>query len=496
MEDRINRKPSVEVVIFGCIFIILGLWGLYCFFYYYYGKFTNNILPLLLTLMSFSKELKDPPISLAYCVITTYFGLLYVILLNFLYLISGIGVLRLRYWARYIIIFLFPTSVISKLGEGLLLGWAHLNIPEILILIGISSLVIWFFMRDKIKKQFEIEGVRFRLRSMYGVAICVIVFWSAIVFPLTLGFKIYCLLKYDAPFFITRPKIMTLQEKVGDKEHLDKYRRVELFNASFLIPRGFIIVGLHKPPDPKYSWTCILGDSKTFISLDNKTLYDIGKGLANLMGFKNTYHFEKAMYNTNWIIPLLYIRTFSSPAFRNGVEIIRIESPKINGFMKLLYDENNKKRICECSFYSKENKSSKGMMVIYYEKDFSKDELMNIVSSFAFLKEDEIEAHRYFEEGLHLLDSNDSIGAQFKLANAYYLSSANPEYGYTLAKTLINNGDRGLHPAKRILKDILKSRPEYKEAKELLETIELIKQKQAETKDVSEGKIQIPELRR
>lgn len=58
-------------------------------------------------------------------------------------------------------------------------------------------------------------------------------------------------------------------------------------------------------------------------------------------------------------------------------------------------------------------------------------------------------ANEYYKEGLRLLNSNNSTGAQFRLANAYYLSSENPGYGYTFAKALLKNGKRSFDTTKR-----------------------------------------------
>ncbi len=103
----------------------------------------------------------------------------------------------------------------------------------------------------------------------------------------------------------------------------------------------------------------------------------------------------------------------------------------------------------------------------------NRKDALNIISSFTLLEEKDAEPGKYYKEGLEFLNSNDFINAQFKFANAYYLSPENPKYGYMLAKTLFKNGRKSFYSVKRILENVLKLESDYEDARELLEIIKL-----------------------
>lgn len=453
MEKQINnKKRSIGVSIFGIIFIILGI----LLFVDLYISFKN--IPL--------EVIKYFP----------YFHLLmspFLILYSSLYIICGIGILRLRFWARYIIIVLLVSSFMSPLNQALIFGGQSLNIRAILAHFVIVFFILWFFTRAKIKKQFEAEGVRFNLKTRYGAVICVIIFLTILSPVLILAPKIYFSLRYKYPFFIEKPQAIKLQD-VRDSTLLKKFRRTELFNTSFLIPRNYIISALNEPKG-KFWYIFIVNSSepkKGSIILNSPAILETAGQAFKKWEIKNSYDFEKTIYTNNWSPIFVTLRhiTHSRPG---PYKIEQFESKTAKGFIKSTYVKRDGRWIYDISFYSKDSRASKQIAIIYDEKYFDKADVLNIISSLNFLEEREAEADKYYKKGLGSLSSYDFIDAQFQFANAYYLSPRNSEYGLMLAKALFKNGKISFKSAKRILEYILKLNPDYKEARELLETINL-----------------------
>lgn len=102
-------------------------------------------------------------------------------------------------------------------------------------------------------------------------------------------------------------------------------------------------------------------------------------------------------------------------------------------------------------------------------KDFSPDEMLTRMSLIGISKVRD--AEEYYQKGIRLLAEGDSVNAQFAFANAYYYMPRKAEYGYMLAKTLNINDKFSLNAARKILEEVIQLKPDYIEAKELLESL-------------------------
>lgn len=458
-----NKKRSIGVTIFGLIFILGVLLILVSSLIFIGLCFKFKSIPSSGVMESFS-----------YWKYLMFFAAPWGVISSLIYIICGIGLLKLKYWARYIIMVLIIIFPIASLNKALIFGNQNLNVIGLLLQIVIVFYILWFFMKGKVKKQFEVKkGVKFILKTRYA-AISIIVL-TLLTPAILLIFKVYTSLKYKEPFFVAKPQVIRLQ-KPEDETLLEKYRRIELFGTSFLIPNDFVIINFSKPSDNFSEWIIFIaspGDSKKrLISLSSKIIYETTPEIYKIMGFKNAYNFEQAILTNNWspiFITLRNITRLKGDVFK----IEQINSSKLKGFIKSTYDERQNRCIHEISFYSKDTLSSRGMMIMFNQKYLDRKDILNIISSFTLLEEKERDSDKCYKEGLEFLNSNDFINAQFKFANAYYLSPENPEYGYMLARTLFKNGRKSFYSIKRILEDVLKLGPDYKDARELLKTVKL-----------------------
>lgn len=450
-----RKNRSIDVTIVGLLFIIAGLF----------------VLPVPIYLYT-----KIAPIDFPFYVKANILLILVTTFTIFVHIISGVGLLKVRFWARYIAIALLITLPLGQLNTVLMFGSQSFSLVVFINTIIIASIVLWIITRRKFKEQFENADVRFKLKSKHGVIIILIILIAALLVPIMVfSIKIYVSLKFNEPFIISAPKEIKILP-ANSALFSDKYKRVELFDISFLVPNDFVIRTFHKSSDDSTGWNVMTVDPNIkngFISLQSKSLLD-RTGLYKSMHFENAYDFEKAIYTNNYSPFLMGVRIMLNGISNNNFSIELIDHPAFRGFLKSRARQNADSFIYEISFYSKSTLSSKSMMFMSKDTNWNKENILDIISLVTFTGDDTSKASRYYKEGVDLLAANSSSDAQFKLANAYYLAPDNPEYGYMFAKLLFQQNTEISFSARAILEDVLKIKPDYKEARELLNTIEII----------------------
>lgn len=456
-----EKKKSIGIIIFGWIFITIavGIVGFLIPFIIYKLKTSLPIFALVSSI--------DPSATgdLPYVVIIAILLLLIIAFFSFAYLICGIGILKLKHWARYIAITLAVTYILGIPFKALFFRHTSLCEPGFFIFTAFIIIVLWFFLKRSTKLQFQAERDRFKLRSGYGAVIFFIIFFTFTPSFSFLTYKAYTSLRYKKPFFSIKPQKIRLKE-INDADFLDKYKRVSICDTSILIPNDFAIFNFYASSSGYCN--CTLGSPtsprKGFIMLDSLNVHE---GLAKSMKFKNSYNFEKELYTNNWNPILMALRSFSEIE-QWGMEITEIDSSIFKGIIK-----SQKQGMYDCSIYDKDSTNSRQVTIFYSDTEgLSMNDVHNTISSINFLEGQTVDAAEYYSEGIKALNLGDAISAQFEFANAYQLSPENPEYGYMLAKAIFTNGERSYRTARKILeREVLKLKPDHKEAKELLEDI-------------------------
>ncbi len=460
------HKRTIGVTIFGIIFIILGLYTILLPLIIY-GKL--KAIFLLASLVEYLSFVKFFPL------IISPFALMGVVI----YIIIGIGVLRLRFWAWYLIIANQLIKIISLPNAGFIFGWQAFDPSKLAIQIGLIAFILWFFMRPKIREQFLIAEERFKLKSWYTTLIVLLLVMTLTIPVFVLGYKVLNSVKRKQSFLVKKPELIKLAE-MDKSSSEDKFRIREIFNLSFLVPEDFVMRGFDKK-----TGILTLGDitntDKGFIMVENKPALDITRGVYKVMQFKNTYQFEESLYSNNWGIILLILREISLPHYGDDSQIKRFEAPTVKGFIKYGYRKDKDRWLYDCSIYDKLNNGIGNIVLILKGKDFSQDDSLRIISSIKISKKED--AAEYYERGLQLLDKGDTQNAQFAFTNAYYYMSEKAEYGYMLARSLSTNDKFSLNTAKKILEEILQLKPDYIEAKELLGSLQKIEALQVEKQE-------------
>ena len=397
--------------------------------------------------------------------------MLIAIFLGSVYITNGIGLLRRRFWARYIAIALMIILPSGQLNRVFIFG-GHSFQPIVFVIIFVIALIMfWVITRKGFKEQFENPDGRFKLKSKHGLIIILIILIALFTPIMVLSVKMYISWKYNEPFVVIAPKEIKIQP-ASNSLFSDKYKRIELFDVSFLVPNDFSIRSFHRFKDALIGWNIKIShpDIKNgLISLSSESLFDIG-GLYKTMYFKSAYDLERAVYTNNYSPFLLVLRMLSNSGGKSTIDFI--EHPGFRGILLLHPVGNEGRFIYVVSLYDKNTKSSRAITFISKDANWNKEHILNMVSLVTFVKNDRSKADEYYKEGVGLLAANNSLDAQFKLANAYYLASEKPEYGYMFAKSLVQqNVDENFNSARAILRNVIKMKPDYKEASELLNTI-------------------------
>jgi len=448
----IEKRRSIDVTVVGWLFIIFGLIDFY--------------IPVHLYV-----KMKWESIDLPFYMGLNVLLMLIAIFLGFVYITNGIGLLRRRFWARYIAIALMIILPLGQLNRVFIFGGQSFQPIVFVIIFVIALIMFWVIARKEFKEQFENPNGRFKLKSKYGLIIILIMLIALFTPVMVLSVKIYITLKYNEPFIVAAPKEIKIQP-ANSALFSDKYKRVELFDVSFLVPNDFTIKNFHRFNGDPVNWNVRIShpDIKNgLISLSGGSVFN-ASNLYKTMSFESAYELERAVYTNNYSPFLLVLRMISNLGEKSTVDLI--DHPAFRGILMSPSGGKGSRFNYEVSLYDKSTQSSKVIMFASKNAIWNKDDILNMISFVVFTKNDKSKAEGYYKSGVDLLAANNSLDAQFKLANAYHLASEKPEYGYMFAKSLVQqNADKDFNSARAILRNVIKIKPDYKEASELLNTI-------------------------
>lgn len=448
-------KRSIGLTIFGAIFILLGIISAISPFIAYI-KFSE--LGIMISAVDELMDIYTSPALKYFLIICLVLPLAGAVS----YIITGIGILRLRYWGWYLAMAAAFSKLFSLANPGFIFGWQAIGLFPVVIQLGFLIFVFSFFRRRKIKEQFALNLNRFSFKSWYG-AVVIFYLILPLVIPLTaIALKTSLKLKPAEPFWLKGLPKLELKEGI---DNLAGAKRREIFKLSFLAPNSFVLETFNKELG-----MCVISDNskdqKGFIMIHNKAAWD-GAEFISLMKFKNAYEFEKAIHSNNWAIGLLILRNIATPAWDDG-QILIFETDETKGFIRSGRPKDN--MIYDYSIYDKSNQGIGNISLILNSKYFSKKDALKILSSLKILNKPQGPAE-YYQNGLKYLNEGDMISAQMAFAQAYYLNPKNPEYAYSLARALPQDDERSLNLAKKMIEETLKLKPDYSEAQSLLEIL-------------------------
>ena len=390
-------------------------------------------------------------------------------------MIVGYGLLRRRFWARYGVIAVMLTLPVQILTQFLWWGAQSLKDYAVVIPFLFVILTLLYFSRRPVKALFG-ETRSFRFVSWHGLlaVLIILISFSWIIFALY--WKVHAAWRFGYPFFINRPPIVTL-EKPKSSEVLEKYRKIELLNVSLLVPREFAIRRLNRIEGKNQKWLVSFQNqgvhTKAYINFRNDFIYDdlfTDETFRKMLGSSSKFNFEKYILTNNWNPRLVVIRSLINPK-GEAFETKEIHRNNLKGFLKGWQKGDAFFR--EFSLYNREDTQSIAGIITSIEGYLDENDVLTILSSIEFLKpEDSSKSEDHYQNGLKLYKKREVLQAQVEFANAYFLSPRNPDYIFMFAKSLLLNDPKNYDHVKNLLNNVLKLKPDHKDARKLLKEVE------------------------
>jgi len=389
-------------------------------------------------------------------------------------MIVGYGLLRRRFWARYGVIAVMLTFPIHILTQFLWWGAQSLKDYAIAVQFLFVILTLLSFSKRPVKAVFG-QTRSFRFISWHGLLAITIILISFSWIIFSLYWKVHAAWKFGYPFFIDRPQVITL-EKPESSEVLVRYRKVRLLNASLLIPKDFSIGRLNRIERKNQKWVVSLQNqgvnTKGFIVFRNDFAYDelLDEPFGKMLGSRSKFNFEKYILTNNWNPGLLVIRSLTSPK-GEAFETKEIHRNDLRGFLKEW--QRGDAFFREFSIYNKEDTQCMGGTIMSVRGYLEENDILTILSSIEFLKpEDSGQSENHYENGLKSYKRGDVLQTQVEFTNAYFLSPENPDYIFMFAKSLLLKDPKNYDHVKNLLNNVLKLKPDHKDAQKLLKEIE------------------------
>ena len=389
-------------------------------------------------------------------------------------MVVGYGLFRKRFWARYGAIAVMLTFPVHVLTQFLWWGAQSLMDYAIVVQFLFAILTLLYFFRRPIKALFG-EARSFRFISWHGLlaALIILISFSWILFSLYC--KVHAAWKFGYPFFINRPKVVTLEKPKGPEVPV-QYQKVGLLNTSLLIPKEFSIGRFTRMERKNPKWEVSLQNqgthTKGFIILRNHFPFDelLDETFGKMLRSSSKFNLEKYILTNNWNPSLIVIRSLISPKGER-LETKEIHRNDLRGFLKGW--QTGDAFFWEFSMYHREEPQGIGGTIMSVRGYLDEKDILTILSSIELLKsEDPSGSENHYENGLKLYKQGDVLQTQVEFANAYFLSPENPDTLFMFAKSLLLREPKDYVYVKNLLTSVLKLKPDHKDAQKLLKEIE------------------------
>ena len=387
-------------------------------------------------------------------------------------IIVGYGLLRRRFWARYGVIATMLTFPVILFTQYLYLGIFSLFQYGIYIQFFFVVLTLLFFTWKRVKVLFG-EFSPFKLISWHGLLVFIIILFSFY----SIFFSIFIKIKYNLPLslYVAKPRVIILK-KSNLSETPDKFLKVNILNTSLLIPQEFVIRNLHKTPGKDREWRVVFQNKgkeiRGIINLTNELPYGDEEKFRKLVGYRSKFDLEKYMLTNNWNPSVAFIRSRQQKSkIGDLIDFTEIHMDGYRGFWErrqtdILFSGG-------FSLYEREGEQFICGGYLLLKKYFDENNISTILPSIEFIKpEDPGRSETHYGNGLKHYSRRDILQAQIEFANAHILSHENPDCIVMFAKSLLLTETENYNYVKDLLNQVLKLKPEHKDAKKLLKQIE------------------------
>ncbi len=461
-----EKGKTIGIKIFGWFFIFFSLLYLIVF-----PKIISSYHKLCSAVVGLPENINFVPELTAYSIFTTSAGLL-------LFLITGIGILKLKRWAYYIALFIPFMYFMGIIKNIWLFGFQSIMQPSLVSISLISIIILLFLLRKNIIEQFGADYITKRGKKLNPKKFII---WSSItvilvnVIPISL-WLLFVNVKYKDQLPTINLKPQKIGYRIQDESFiLNNCEKRDVFDFSIYIPKGWK-VGNISMGDSGLGWNLSFlnmenSSLKAFIMLDSKGFGRLLLPISKVLNFKTVYDFEKTINYPNWTPIYLILKTLGSPNNLEGID--EATTSTWNGFVKVI--KSKERHIYDASLYSFKRNQTCSVTVLFKDGEMNSAQAKSIIASLEF-GTIETQSETLFEKGKTDLSNADFTSASINFMNALYINERNPEHAYYLARSLFEERSASgrksrLGSSKKLLEYTLKLKPDHQEAKALLSTV-------------------------
>lgn len=404
---------------------------------------------------------------------------------SFIWLAIGIGLIKLRLWARYAILALALFEVLSLISVAWIFGSQILNEFYYLFKILIAGIIFFYFNKQSIKKALGVglEKIGWTAKAFIGFLLLISTIALSTA-PLSLWYQYS---QYKDIIFLVNVKPEKIQYPHKDEAYLKTNgEKVTIFNYSLYLPKESKLYHIENWKNDS-AWVLYFikkGKDKSFNNLTFSISSNTDAGVffrgagKKILHFNTPYELEKTINYPTWSPLYLYykIEYFSGkkePFLVKKKE--EIATPNWRGFAYL--KQINTSTLFRYDLYSNSDESSACIRGVLINRDnvITFDQMRDLISSIKF-NQNKINDTVFFNQGKEALANADYDSAALNFFNAFYINEQNPEYAYYLGRSLFMDDLKEfrrslLSDSKYFLEYALKLKANYPEAKELLNQV-------------------------
>ena len=471
-----EKEKTRGIKVFGWFLIIFSFLYLIAF-----PRIISSYYKLCSAMVGLPENINFIPKLTAYSIFTTSVGF-------FLFLITGIGILKLKRWAYYVALFIPFMYFMGIIKNIWLFGIQSIMKPSLFSVLLISIIILLFLTRKNIIEKFNADYITKRGKKLNPKKF---ILWSSIIVVLVNVIPIafwllFVNVKFKNQLPIINLKPQKIEYLIQDKSFiLNNCEKRDVFDYSVYIPRDWKI-GMISMGDSGFGWNLSFlnmdnSNLKAFIMLDSKGLGRLLLPISKVLNFNTVYDFEKTINYPNWTPTYLILKTLGS---QNLAGIDEATTSTWRGFVKVI--KSKEKNIYDGSLYSLKRNKTCSIAILSKDGVITSEQAKSIIASLEF-KATDGNSELLFEKGKEDLANVDFASATINFMNALYINERNPEYAYYLARSLFDDrsvaGRKSrIGSSKKFLEYALKLNPSYQKAKELLVSVD------NETKKTEENK--------
>ncbi|MFH1199388.1 MAG: hypothetical protein V1650_04465 [Candidatus Omnitrophota bacterium] len=397
-------------------------------------------------------------------------SLIFSLIMFVVFLMAGIGILRLKRWAYYIALSLPLLYVFMNIEMIWIFGFQTIISLGTVFNLFVYVAMFIFLMQDEVIEAFQADFINNKGSRINPN--------KFIIISSSIGFIIFVIPIFIWLFaFESKAALVPIPQKlmyhVQDDAYIwDNCEKRDILDYRVSIPKDLKIYMISRGI---YGWTIMFAKKDDFGRLSFIMLESGGDGkrffpLSRVLNFKTVYDFEKNINYPSLNLACSTLRGLVNPS--GTVYIDDASTSTWRGFIKGFKAKDKDENIYSASLYSLKTDKSCNIAILVKNEAFTLGQAKSVIASLECV-DINLNSAVLFEKGKDNLSVGDFISAALNFMNALYFDEKNPEYAYYLAFALSKQVDvdgrkNRLEASRNFLEYCLKLNPEHQEAKDLL----------------------------